>query len=373
MRVIIGKYTTIENAVRALARCGVGALLDIDGCALYRDLIRQKLVGIKSAGDFPYPCRYGTVVLEGGRIYLRDMPNVDTSVSLSMPQVIQNILDLLQARHFDGYLYIVGGYVRDYFLGRKTTDIDVTVFGSWKDFISILQQHYPVRVYPLGAKLNVGDCNLEFSFSRYDFYTKPGKMPVVVSSSISADLERRDFTIGALAYLIYPYTGFMDPFAGLDDLKMKTLRFIRGYAPFEDPSRVLRGLRYVEVLDLHFDDESEMLARRSLVERTPFIVSRRYFRELENLIRRVGWKRFRYIDNHWHILENLTGEFYDTILRYINNVDSYETLKYLLLLAYADKGIDAGSSILGFSKKERKLFVKCKDIEDFIKCIKEGW
>jgi len=235
-----------------------------------------------------------------------------------------------------------------------------------------LKEHYPLRVYPLGAKINVGDYHLEFSFSRYDFYTRPGKMPVVVPSSISADLERRDFTIGALAYLIYPYTGLMDPFDGFADLKKKTLRFIRGYAPFEDPSRVLRGLRYVEVLGLNLDDESEMLSQRTLEKRTPFIVSRRYFRELENLIKALGYKRFREIDSRWHILKSLTGEFYDTILRYINNVDGYETLKYLLLLAYVEKGVEAGSSILGFSKKERKLFVRCKDREDFIECIKEG-
>ena len=372
MRVLLGKHTKIEDGIRALARCGVGALLDIDGCVVYRDLIRQKLVGIKSAGAFPYPCRYDTVGWKGERIYLTDMPLVNTSVSISIPNVIQNIFKLLRVRHFDGYLYIVGGYIRDYFLGRKTTDIDIVVYGNWRNFIDILKKRYSIRVYPLGAKLDLGDYHLEFSFSRYDFYTRPGKMPIVVPASISADLERRDFTIGSLGYLIYPYNGLMDPFGGLCDLKRQTLRFIRGYAPFEDPSRVLRGLRYEGILGFHFDDESRKLARDALMERTPFIVSRRYFRELENLIKAVSWDSFREIDSQWYILKNLTGEFYDTILRHINNVDRYDTLKYLLLLVYVKKGLEAGSSILGFSKRERKIFVRCKDREDFINCIKEG-
>jgi tRNA nucleotidyltransferase/poly(A) polymerase len=369
MIVWLGKDTDIKVALKALAPCGVGAFLDTEGVAVYRDLVRQKLVGIKSAGQFPYPSWYKTVKRDGGHVVLSHMPQVKP-LDMYIPPEIESMLSVVKQHDFNGYIYIVGGFVRDTILGRKTYDVDISVYGDFRLFTSILQGRYEIKKFPLGIKLSIGPYKIDFTFSRYDYYTSPGKMPIVIPSSISADLERRDFTIGAISYLIYPYKGLIDAFHSMDDLQQGLLRYIRLYAPYEDPSRVLRGIRYSEVLKLTFDSQTEFHSLEALRMKTHLIISRRYFRELENLINAVGIRQFMAIERHWGILRNLTGEMYDTILRHINYIDSYKQLKLVLMLVYDKQGISAGYSVLGITRRERKIFEKCKGERAFIECIR---
>lgn len=373
MIVWLGKFTDIDEGIKALALCRVGAFLDVRGFALYRDLIRQKLIGIKYAGVYPYPSDYETVAIEGNRITLIDVPPVK-STFIDIPPPLERLLTIIEKNSFRGYVYIVGGYVRDSFLGKKTKDLDMVVKGNFQKFIKIVSQSNisNLRFYPLGVKFSLDNYNIDVSFSRYDFYVSPGKMPVVVDASISEDLERRDFTIGSLAYLIYPYFGLLDPFKGLEDLKNRKLRFIRGYAPFEDPSRILRGIRYSYVLGMEFGNMDLQFSMQAASNLLYLIISRRFFKELEKLISYVGWNYFIVMDRKWRILKSLTGDDYDIILRYINYIDSYEILKFILMKVYEKHGIHAGYNILGFSKKDRKLFNECIDHREFIRCVKEG-
>ena len=370
MIVWLGKDTDIEVALKALAPCGVGAFLDIDGVAVYRDIVRQKLIGIKKAGQFPYPSWYKTVKRDVSRVILSHMPQLKP-LEMYIPPEIEDILSVIRQYDFNGYIYIVGGFVRDAILGRKTYDVDISVYGDFQVFTSILEQKYDIRKFPLGIKLNIGPYKIDFTFSRYDYYTSPGKMPVVVPSSISADLERRDFTIGAVSYMIYPYKGLMDAFDSMGDLHRGVLRYIRLYSPYEDPSRVLRGIRYSEFLKLTFDKQTEYHSVKALREKTYLIISRRYFREMENLINAVGMERFIDIESQWGILKSLTGQMYDTILRYINYVDSYKQLKMVLMLVYDKQKINAGYSVLDIARKERKIFEKCKGESAFLDCLKK--
>ena len=373
MIVWLGKFTDIDEGIKALALCRVGAFLDIRGFALYRDLIRQKLIGIKYAGVYPYPPDYETVDKEGNKIALIDVPPVK-SMFIDIPYPLEELLMVLEKNRFDGYIYIVGGYVRDSLLGKKTKDVDMVVKGNFRRFIEIISQMdvSDLRFYPLGVKFTLDNYNVDISFSRYDFYVSPGRMPVVIEASISEDLERRDFTIGSLAYLIYPYWGLLDPFNGLEDLKNKKLRFIRGYAPFEDPSRILRGIRYSYILDMEFENRDLQYSMQAISNLLYMIVSRRFFKELEKLISYLGWDSFMVIDREWKILRSLTGDDYDIILRYINYIDSYEILKFVIMQIYEKHGIYAGYSVLGFSRRDRKLFNRCMDQKEFIRCIKEG-
>jgi len=373
MKVFLGKDTSIENGLKALTQCGVGAFLDSPGVVVYRDLIRQKLIGVSRCGNFPYPSHYETVDVDvaTGVYHLRSFPHVNTAIKINVPPHIKDIVSLLHHYDFSGYVYIVGGYVRDFFLGRHTYDIDISVFGEWNRFVDIIAGAYSVKRFPLGIKFSAGEYKIDVSFSRFDYYVHPGKMPVVIPSSILSDLERRDFTIGSMAYLIYPYEGFIDPFYGMEDLHAKVLRFIRDYAPLEDPSRVLRGLRYESVLGFSFHHTTLDASHVAIIEKTPFIRSRRYFREMENLISAVGWNKFIDISTRWQLLKHLTGKMYATILRYINYVDSYKGLKYLLMLVYEQERIKGAYSLLGFTRAERKAYDKCKGRSMPVECLKK--
>ena len=372
MIVLLGKYTPIQEGLKALAQCRVGAFLDIDGLAIYRDLIRQRLIGIEFSGIFPYSLNYQTIQMyKGIGFRLVNVPPI-LPMHIRIPEIIEEIVDILKRHSFHGYVYLVGGYVRDSLIRQHTEDLDLSVYGDFVQFTQIVKSYFPVVSLPLGVKIQISNYNLDITYSRYDFYTKPGKMPVVIPANISEDLERRDFTIGAMAYMVYPYQGFIDPFDGLGDLRSSILRYIRLYAPYEDPSRVLRGIRYAEKLSLKWESASYFHSKEALKNKTNMIISRRYFRELATLIKTVGIDKFWILEKEWNILKYLTCPYHDIILRYINYISSYEDLKLLIMLAYKKSGITAGYSVLGMNKAEITLFKRCSETDNFMECVKEG-
>lgn len=159
--------------------------------------------------------------------------------------------------------YLVGGFVRDQLLGIKSNDMDYIVVSNFNESIDIvyekfcdylLNQNYIIYLktpecYTVRAKLNnkVDD----FVLARKEIgYNKDSRKPIIESGSIYDDLQRRDFTINAMA--IDVETGeLIDPFNGQKDLKNKKLKTVidLNISLLNDPLRLLRGLRFSITLD----------------------------------------------------------------------------------------------------------------------------
>lgn len=170
-------------------------------------------------------------------------------------------------------VYLVGGPVRDVLLGRPTCDIDLMVEGDCGDLARSLAAALEgdLRLHPefLTATISVpGGLRVDLASARGESYAEPAALPAVRPGSISEDLARRDFTINALALRICPDPApvLIDLSSGRDDLARGRLRVLHDRSFEDDPTRILRGVRFETRLDFRFDDSTEVLARATAAE-----------------------------------------------------------------------------------------------------------
>ncbi|UCD39366.1 MAG: HD domain-containing protein [Fidelibacterota bacterium] len=154
-------------------------------------------------------------------------------------------------------LYLVGGYVRDLFLGRENQDIDLVVEGDGIAFAEALGSSLGVnRVVPFPefgtALVPLEGIQVEVATARTESYDPDSRKPHVQAGTIESDLARRDFTINTLAASIHPdtYGVLIDPFSGMQDLRRGILRTpLNPDTTFsDDPLRMLRAARFAAQL-----------------------------------------------------------------------------------------------------------------------------
>jgi poly(A) polymerase len=189
--------------------------------------------------------------------------------------------------------YVVGGYVRDLILGRPSKDIDFTCVGSGIQLAQAVAKTFEVHV-PLSvfknfgtAMLKLDDWELEFVGARKESYRQESRKPLVEDGSLQEDLERRDFTINAMAISLNSnnYGELIDPFDGIKDLKSKQLKtpLQPGITFSDDPLRMMRGVRFAA--QLNFDIESEtFFALSTNASRLQIISAERIIDELNKII-----------------------------------------------------------------------------------------
>jgi putative nucleotidyltransferase with HDIG domain len=164
-------------------------------------------------------------------------------------------------------VYVVGGYVRDYFMGRGAQqDIDVVAVGSGILLAEKVSQLLPgnpkVTVFKnFGtAMIRQGELHLEFVGARKESYRKDSRKPLVEDGTLEEDQKRRDFTINAMALDLRPeYFGtLLDPFQGREDLKKGIIRtpLEPGITYSDDPLRMIRAIRFASQLDFQITIES---------------------------------------------------------------------------------------------------------------------
>ncbi len=189
--------------------------------------------------------------------------------------------------------YVVGGYVRDLILGRPSKDIDFTCVGSGihlaQEVAKTFDFHVPLSVFKnFGtAMLKLDDWELEFVGARKESYRQDSRKPLVEDGTLLEDLERRDFTINAMAISLNPenYGELLDPFDGMKDIKAKRIKtpLEPGITFSDDPLRMMRGVRFAAQLD--FDIESEtFFALSTYASRLQIISAERIIDELNKII-----------------------------------------------------------------------------------------
>ena len=146
----------------------------------------------------------------------------------------------------DKNLYYVGGFVRDDILGIKSIDIDYCYEGNAIEFAKTASLNI-IKVNPSFGTVRVlfNNKEIDIASTRLESYPKIGHLPQIkkIACPLKEDLNRRDFTINAIAK--NTLTGeIIDPFNGLEDIKNKKLRVLHSKSFIEDPSRIIRGLKF---------------------------------------------------------------------------------------------------------------------------------
>jgi poly(A) polymerase len=186
-------------------------------------------------------------------------------------------------------LYLVGGPVRDAFLGRSFADLDLTTDARPEETHELVEPIASgvwlqgIEFGTVGAE--VDGVRMEITTFRTERYEPDSRHPdVAFESEVEIDLSRRDFTVNAMAVRPLEKTS-LDPFGGLDDLKQRILRTpIDPDESFaDDPLRMLRAFRFASQLDFRIDPSAlDSIGR--LKERIKTISSERIRDELSKLV-----------------------------------------------------------------------------------------
>ena len=188
-------------------------------------------------------------------------------------------------------LYIVGGFVRDLLLERPSLDFDLVVEGDAIALARALarplrragdqpcplwhRQVAPGRTRPDGKPSNLsmsGLQSIDLVSARTEFYTHPTALPTVERGSIKLDLHRRDFTINTLALRLdgRHYGELHDYWGGLDDLRQRVVRVLHSLSFVDDPTRMLRAVRFEQRFGFSIEARTHAAAAGSApVDRAP--------------------------------------------------------------------------------------------------------
>jgi len=186
-------------------------------------------------------------------------------------------------------LSLVGGPVRDAFLGRKAPDLDFTTDARPDDIIKVLKPYVDAH-WDIGREFGtigarVGDDQIEITTYRADKYEPESRKPeVAFGNSLDEDLFRRDFTINSMA-LRLPSKTFVDPFDGLKDLLAGVIRTPgKPEDSFnDDPLRMMRGARFASQLGFEIEPAT-FDAMVAMAERIEIISAERVRDEIVKLM-----------------------------------------------------------------------------------------
>ncbi|MDR1112144.1 MAG: CCA tRNA nucleotidyltransferase [Bacteroidales bacterium] len=203
-------------------------------------------------------------------------------------QIVEKAADELQVP-----AYAVGGVVRDIFLNRNSKDIDILAVGSGIDLATAAANEiFPkpeVHLYKnFGtAQFTYMDSIIEFVGARKESYSRDSRKPVVENGTLQDDLNRRDFTINAMAVgLNGPYKNqLIDVFGGIDDLLAKIIRTpLNPDITFsDDPLRMLRAVRFASQLNFTIHPDTYEAIKRN-VERLNIISKERIVEEFNKIL-----------------------------------------------------------------------------------------
>lgn len=192
--------------------------------------------------------------------------------------------------------FVIGGYVRDCFLGRPCNDIDVVVEGSGIDFAEAVGKRLHKRVSYFKnfgtAMLRFEGDEIEFVGARKESYRRESRKPIVEDGTIEDDQMRRDFTINAMAFSLQKddFGALIDPFGGIRDLAAGIIRtpLDPDTTYSDDPLRMLRAVRFAAKLstkDLTFRIVPEsMESMRRMADRLSILSRERIAEELDKML-----------------------------------------------------------------------------------------
>lgn len=190
-------------------------------------------------------------------------------------------MDIINIKDKSGKLYYVGGVVRDFILGCESLDVDLTYEGDAIEFaekngLDIVQINEPFGT----VRVRVDGREVDIASTRKEIYERKGHLPVVteIGVSLKEDVKRRDFTINTLAMPVQPLSAFgnftqedennkcevIDFIGGIEDLKNKTIRVLHDESFIDDPTRILRALKFSMRFGFSLDEHTKELQEKYL-------------------------------------------------------------------------------------------------------------
>ena len=216
------------------------------------------------------------------------LPTDNFQLSQFSPEAIENRLDGSNRFLFNALrclvssqsirVYLVGGPVRDLLLNSPLKDLDFVVVGKAPEVAGWLAEQSGGRVitHPRfgTATVILDEARVDLVTARREVYPRPGSLPQVFPGSIDEDLARRDFSVNALAWqLTEDSSVILDRHCGLEDLRRGLIRTLHSKSFTDDPTRLLRAVRYEQRLAFQLEEETAARLQTAVAQATTDTVS----------------------------------------------------------------------------------------------------
>ncbi len=290
---------------------------------------------------------------------------------MKLKEDILYILNIINENDFEAF--VVGGCVRDYLMGIQPKDYDITTSAKPENIKNIFNKTVDTGIKHGTVTVVLNKENYEVTTYRIDGEYENNRKPkdVIFTEDIVKDLERRDFTINAIAY--NETKGFIDPFLGKEDIKSKLIRGV-GIAQIrfqEDALRMFRALRFSVQLGFNIEENTynAILLENKLVKSLSVERVREEFTKiligeyLENFKLILDTKLLYYYKEDFHIY--LLNNLHD-LLNLLEKSKKDYIIRYSILLIRM--GEDEVKALLKFFKFDNSSI---KKIYEIIKCFKE--
>lgn len=211
-------------------------------------------------------------------------------------QLSEDVFSLLKeigeiASRMDIPVFLIGGIVRDILLDKPNDDIDIVVEGNGILFAKNLQEEYGGEVlehesFGTATWLHPSELSIDLTSSRLEYYERPASLPNVETSTLEEDLQRRDFTINAMAIRLNVDTfgELIDPFGGREDIREEKIKVLHNISFIEDPTRIFRAVRFEGRFQFRMDEQTEKLALNS-IENVIHLTAPRIVEEMKRLFK----------------------------------------------------------------------------------------
>ncbi len=243
--------------------------------AVHRDdLIKMESMGLEALPVSCIAISENSALLIGGRSLQETAHDYSRRLTTYLPVYFVAALYELQSLIVRQNIkaYVIGGIVRDLlqFKERRLSveDVDITVEGDALALATFLTENSRnfvlLEAYPeFGTvKLRYKDSLMfDIASTRQEIYPSCGALPVVVKRGVPLidDVIRRDFSINALAFSVHELGQVLDYANGIPDIRERKLRVLHPVSFFEDPSRVLRALKFCARFDFELAEETHQL------------------------------------------------------------------------------------------------------------------
>ncbi|MFL2644256.1 MAG: hypothetical protein ACJ0KI_01105 [Dehalococcoidia bacterium] len=167
-------------------------------------------------------------------------------------------------------VFVVGGTVRDWVLGKELKDIDLSVIGDALVLVDEISKNLDITIVKYKkfhtATIKTAEIEIDVVSARSEIYNYGGALPEITLGNLNDDLRRRDFSINAMAISMNTPYEFMDPLKGMTDLDKGIIRILHDQSFIDDPTRLFRMFRYASRFDFAIESETCRTAETAIAE-----------------------------------------------------------------------------------------------------------
>lgn len=312
-----------------------------------------------------------------------------------LPFKIREVLTLAgNVADSEGFnIYVVGGFVRDLILGVENLDIDIVVEGDAIAFArvfskkanAVLTEH---EKFGTAYAVLEDDLKIDIVTARKEYYEFPGALPTVERGSIKDDLFRRDFTINSIAMKLNSreFGRIVDFYGGRRDLYDGIIRILYNLSFIEDPTRILRAVRFEQRYGFKMDERTEefaidavdsdvldKLSRERINSEFYYMLKEKNTITMLDRMKELGLLQKIYpeitLSDELKILMDKCDKYYDEFFTSLINKKNIDKILIYLLVLYSNVSMDKVSTLsdrLRLTKNYRDEMVRFVKARDFL-------